>query len=232
MQLGWISANRENDPLAALLTFYHNSGQHRFAAAADLQPPDQLYDRPRVNRCADAIETLTEEIYAELPTGRSTEIFEKVTRRWNLKALIKVCACCGVKAISKDPDGTQTIPLSTLQILQYDAAQMEQLLMIPLQYRHVISNFTHHGIVYNLHPEFVNPSQTNPTAAICSSCWNDIVKAKIPHYSIANGVDFGSAARLALPKLTLTEEYLIAKSITLASIVKLTGFGTRKTAKR
>jgi hypothetical protein len=51
---------------------------------------------------------------------------------------------------------------------------------------------------------------------------------------VANGVDFGSASRLSLPKLTLAEEYLISRSVLFVSLIKLntSATGSPQTAKR
>jgi hypothetical protein len=38
---------------------------------------------------------------------------------------------------------------------------------------------------------------------------------------MANGVDFGSASRLSLPKLNVVEEYLISRSSVSVSLIKL-----------
>lgn len=50
-----------------------------------------------------------------------------------------------------------------------------------------------------------------------------VIQKKIPSNSIASGIDFGVVERIQLPKLSLVEEYLIARGIVMVSIVKLSG---------
>jgi len=83
--------------------------------------------------------------------------------------------------------------------------------------------------MYHLHRELVRNQIDEPThisASLCKQCHTAIVKNNIPKLSIAAGVDFGSAARIRLPSLTLVEEYLIAQGRMLISIVKLIGSQT------
>ena len=53
---------------------------------------------------------------------------------------------------------------------------------------------------------------------------SSISKSKIPVNSIASGVDFGSTERIKLPKMSLAEEYVIARGCVLLSIVKVSGY--------
>ena len=52
---------------------------------------------------------------------------------------------------------------------------------------------------------------------------SSISKSKIPLNSIASGVDFGSTERIKLPKMSLAEEYVIARGCVLVFMVKVSG---------
>jgi len=96
------------------------------------------------------------------------------------------------------------------------------------------------GSQYHLHPEFVEVTHNvldgsqHIKASLCRPCHTEIRDGKVPKLSIAAGVEFGSAARIGLPSLTLVEEYLIAQGRMLISVIKLVGSQppTRQSARR
>ena len=77
---------------------------------------------------------------------------------------------------------------------------------------------------YHLHHELISKdSHGDETATLCKSCLDDISKKKIPKFSVAAGVDFGVPSRIALPSLSLAEQYVIAQGRLYVSVIKLSG---------
>ena len=126
--------------------------------------------------------------------------------------------------------------LTSLQLSQDNICELN---VVPPQFRSAFSVYTSpDGTKYHLHSELVDDTLEHGNIIskcwLCVSCNNALMDNKIPKLSIAAGVDFGDPARIGLPSLTLTEEYLIAKGRLLVSIVKLVGSqpSSRQSAKR
>jgi len=207
--------HREQDPMAALLAFAVNSGQHRFQEIMDLAAAGA------VDPAAE--DRFREELEAEYAPSIQGEVYEHFMERYNIEAPLLACAACGVRQIVHDPSTVATKQLAQLSALRYTEKQVADLLLLPTAYRPAVSHYEYGQDYYHVHQDLVHfPDGTDqPHVEICLSCWKDIQYNKLPKYAIANGVDFGSASRLQLPTLTLVEQYLIARSIVFISLVKL-----------
>ena len=110
--------------------------------------------------------------------------------------------------------------LTSLQLSQDNICELN---VVPPQFRSAFSVYTSaDGTKYHLHSELVDDMLENGNIIskcwLCASCNNALMdNKKIPKLSIAAGVDFGDPARIGLPTLTLTEEYLIAQGRLLVS---------------
>ena len=122
-------------------------------------------------------------------------------------------------------------PISEVKCLILNHEQLVDLRNTPPEFQAALSAYTSfNGDVYHLHPHLVKECSVGPigeteaVAALCELCASSISKSKIPVNSIASGVDFGSAERIKLPKMSLAEEYVIARGCVLLSIVKVSGY--------
>jgi hypothetical protein len=206
-----------------------NTGLARFSSASHLYKEKRVLLDPNDMETRQKIESLRSEIEENFSPNMRGTIFEKYREKINTRADLIGCASCGMRAFEMGDVKFSFRPVPEMKSLLLNAEQMSELQAIPIQYRAAVSAYTSsNGDVYHLHPQLVHASDSaigmDPIAALCESCESKVLQNKIPYNSIASGVDFGSAERLCLTKLSLAEEYVISRGCVLVSIVKLTGF--------
>ena len=223
--------NFERDPSSALLCMAINTGLARFSLTSHLFKEASVFVDSNDLETLQKIESLRSEIQENFSPATRGPIFEKFQERINTRANLIGCASCGMRAFQMGDVKYKVRPVSEMKSLLLTAEQLLELQAIPIAYRAAVSAYTaNDGKVYHLHPELVQTSDgTNgmeEIAALCEACDSKVHQNKIPLNSIASGVDFGCAERIDLPKLSLVEEYVIARGCVLVSIVKLSGFNS------
>jgi hypothetical protein len=125
------------------------------------------------------------------------------------KSNISICGVCGVK----DFGNFQTLTVDDLEFLRvrFNPANLD------LRLRNITTD--QHGNHFHLHS-----SEDGPLLKACNSCLNSIRKdKKIPHFSLANGYDFGNIS--VLPLLLPIEKLLISRVILFSYIYKISPDG-------
>jgi hypothetical protein len=137
------------------------------------------------------------------------------------------CGACGVRAIGID---CVQVPLEDLDCLRLSRSETQDHKRLG-RYGVVASVFVaFNGTHFHLHPELVSTSSNGlVTVSLCKDCHSATSKGKVPHLSVASGVDFGVLSRLpadlSIPSLSLVEMQLVAPVRLYAAIVKLTPAG-------
>ena len=235
--------DRERDPIAAIMAFAINSGVQQFPDFTPVTSRNNVrtYSRPTGSAEQDHPIADTDLQAAQLaslldkqfPRQTLDTVHRRFLQKWNIEAPL---LACGMRHFVTESTMLVTKALRELCILEYSTADIRELNHIPADYRNIVSHYEHAGRCYHVHQNLVHtPAGTNePLVQLCSTCWTSIEQKRIPKYSVANGVDFGSASRLSLPPLNLAEEYLVSRSVLFVSLIKLNTSvtGVPQTAKR
>ena len=197
-----------------------NSGQGRFLETDYTLTPE-------------AIENLKKEINENLKPENIGKIFTKFKHNFDKESRLYGCGTCGIRGFEMGSSKFRNFNLRDLGHLKLNEEQLAKYQEIVEPYRSLQSVFKlNENEYYYIHPELVK----NNNVKVCSECSKFFTRPQpaIPPFSIAAGVDFGLLDRLNLPKLTLVEELLIARSRLFVNLVKLTGhtLAQRQTAKK
>nr|CAH0102913.1 unnamed protein product [Daphnia galeata] len=187
--LNYEMNNFERYLRSALVIMAINTGLARFNGVSDLYIEDKvtvdIHDVPTKN----IINNLVKEIETNLSPSTRGDTFENYRSQIDLSSDLIGCVSCDIPC-----DLRNTPPAFQAALSAYTSFN---------------------GDVYHMHPHLVKEcsigpiGETEAVAALCELCASSISKSKIPVNSIASGVDFGSAERIKLPKMSLAEEYVI-----------------------
>ena len=130
------------------------------------------------------------------------------------------CAACGIKCTQYSQ-----VAVASLGMLHVPAAHLATVRATPAPYHECFNIYTcPEDVSYHLHPEFVSDAGV---ATLCTDCEGSILARKrLPKYCLATGYDFGRMpASLNLPRPTLVEQQLIARSRVYFGCLKFSATG-------
>ena len=142
---------------------------------------------------------------------------------------ISYCSVCNIRQYdSKDKYAINADSLPELLLVPKTA--VDNYYSVPSRYRPAFNVYEWDTKLYYLNPSLCfADAEGTIKFPVCEDCKIQLLdKGSLPVYSIANGYDFGDAARIGLPVLTLLEKAVLSRCHLYAQIIKLVparGFG-------
>jgi hypothetical protein len=223
---------------SALGLFWERSGIYRFREKfyfADSESDNSSDIDTDTNNYDEEYLDVKHEIKKELKKHVIDEsVLQRCIAGYNTKMApfeieISYCSVCNMRQFeSKDKYAINADSLPELLLLPKTA--VENYYGVPSDYRAAFNVYEWDENLYYLNPSLCyEDAEGTLKFPVCEDCTTHLVeKSTLPVYSIANGYDFGDAARIGLPALTLLEKAVLSRCHLYAQIIKLVparGFG-------